>query len=237
MAFGADPTLEQRKLSLHRQKRSVPRSPCSFDGVVTELSPSEIKMWGKSDMEICDVCGKPIYFDMYMPRGCYQWKQGKKYYCGYNHYRRTEEGGDGLTEKELKQYRSLLREIANQEKRIEMLRSREIPIVAGKVKASMKNFPYTEIRVGVQMEDPAESEEIRKLIIQKEHRISECRKLVLEIERFIKNIPDSEMRQIFEYRYIDGLKQHEIGELLNIDRSGVGKKIHCYLNIPTIPIK
>lgn len=135
-----------------------------------------------------------------------------------------------MTEQELKQYRSLLREIDNQEKRIGILCSREVPVVAGKVKASSSRFPYTEIRVGVQMEDPVVASEIDKLINQKRQRIEECWRQVHKIEGFISGIQDSELRQIIEYRYIDGMKLREIGKLLNMDYTGISRKITAYLS-------
>jgi hypothetical protein len=134
-----------------------------------------------------------------------------------------------LTEKELSQYRSLKKEIVDQEKRINILYDKELPVVAGKVSASMKDFPYTEIRVGVQMYEPKESDELQALIAKKEKRLKVIRQLVLDIEDFISNIQDSELRQIFEYRYIDGKLQLEIGSIMHIDRSRVSRKIHEYL--------
>ncbi len=143
---------------------------------------------------------------------------------------RTEEGSDYLTENELKQYRSLLKEINNQEKRIDALCSKEVPVVAGKVKASSKSFPYIEIRVGVQMEDPAIASEIDHLVERKRKRIEECWKQIHKIEAFINGIQDSELRQIFEYRFIDGLKLREIGKLMNLDFTGISKKLSVYLS-------
>lgn len=140
-----------------------------------------------------------------------------------------------MTELELKQYRSLLREIDNQEKRIEILCSKEVPVVAGKVKASSSRFPYTEIRVGVQMEDPVIASEIDKLVIQKRKRVEECWRQVRKIEAFIAGIEDSELRQIFEYRYIDGQKLWEIAEVMSLDRSVIGKRIRGYLKLPPLP--
>ncbi len=136
-----------------------------------------------------------------------------------------------MTDKELKQYQSLLREIDNQEKRIDILCSKEVPVVAGKVKASSKSFPYIEIRVGVQMEDPVIASEIDKLVRQKRERVEECWKQVHKIEDFIKAIPDSELRQIFEFRYIDGKRLREIGDQMNIDFTCVSRKIKAYINL------
>lgn len=142
-----------------------------------------------------------------------------------------------MTEKELRQYRSLIREIDNQEKRIDILCSKEVPVVVGKVKASAKRFPYTEIRVNVQMEDPVIASEIDQLVRQKQQRVEECWRQVRQIEQFIRDVPDSELRRIFEYRYIDGLRLREIGELLHLDLSVIGKRIHKFLNLPTKPKK
>jgi hypothetical protein len=140
-----------------------------------------------------------------------------------------------VTEIELKQYRSLLREIDNQEKRIGLLLSKEVPVVAGKVKASAKRHPYTEIRVNVQMEDPVIASEIDQLVMQKRKRVEECWRQVRKIEEFIVGIQDSELRQIFEYRYIDGMKLIDIGDVMSLDRSVIGRRIHGFLSLPTKP--
>lgn len=134
-----------------------------------------------------------------------------------------------MTIKELEQYRSLKREIENQEARIDSLYDKEITTVQGKVKSSTKSFPYTEVRVGVLMEDPTEARARDELIAKKRIRIIKCRKLVLEIEEFISAIQDSELRRIFELRFIDGKKQREIAKEVNIERSYVSKKIYTYL--------
>jgi len=134
-----------------------------------------------------------------------------------------------LTEYELKQYQNLLREIDNQESRIDALYGKEVPVVAGKVNASSKYFPYIPFRVSVQMEDPTIASEIDKLVKQKRKRIEECWKQAHKIEEFIRAIPESELRQIFEYRYIDGKKQWEIAAELHIDRSRISRKISDYL--------
>lgn len=138
-----------------------------------------------------------------------------------------------MTEEKLCQYKSLKAEIRDQEKRLDRLYDREVTVVAGKVKASMKDFPYTEYRVGVQMEDPTEAEELHKLIRKKESRLKEARSLANEIEEFISDISESELRRIFELRFIDGMKQREIAEQLNIERSGISKKISIYLKFHT----
>ena len=46
-----------------------------------------------------------------------------------------------------------------------------------------------------------------------------------QIHDYIYTIADSEIRQIFIYRYVDGMSQEEIGMKLHMDRSGVSKRI------------
>jgi len=62
-----------------------------------------------------------------------------------------------------------------------------------------------------------------------EKRLETCSNELLRIEQFIDRIKDSELRQIFEMRYIEGKKLREIAEAMNEDRSGIGKKITEYL--------
>lgn len=52
-----------------------------------------------------------------------------------------------------------------------------------------------------------------------------------EIEQFMEDIRDSQLRRIFRMRYADGLKQKSIAKKLNIDRSYVSKKIDDYLKL------
>ncbi|MDF2513722.1 MAG: hypothetical protein K0S04_3588 [Herbinix sp.] len=104
-----------------------------------------------------------------------------------------------MTEKELKQYRKLKQEIIDQEKRINELCDKEVTVVAGKVSSSMKDFPYTPIRVGVLMDDPVEVIELEELIAKKRKRIETARKLILDIEDYISNIPAKRNRRIIKY--------------------------------------
>ena len=142
-----------------------------------------------------------------------------------------------MTDKDLCQYKAKQREIADLEHRINILLDKELSTCHSKVTGSSKYFPYIEFHMDVVVEDPGEASERDKLIAMYRARQTEARAAVLRIEQFIDDIPDSELRMIFQYRYIDGKKLREIGELLNRDWSGIGKKIHDYLNFPTIPQK
>lgn len=136
-----------------------------------------------------------------------------------------------MDKKMLKQYRALLREQALNDKAIDKLydRAAEVPTVMGKVVGSSKDFPYTEVRTSVQMDEPKETDEIaRRLRIRKE-RQEQIRAAVLEIEQFIAVIPDSDARQIFEMAYLEGRKQHEIADELGYSRGRIPQIINQYL--------
>jgi len=150
-------------------------------------------------------------------------------------YQGRNRGGVLLTEKELSQYRKIKREAEDLEQRIDKLYEKELDTGYGTVKASSKEFPFCEYRIGVWVEDPEQVDDRDKLIKIYSDRLEKGRKEILRIEQFISSIPDSELRQIFELRYVDGKKVREIGKELNMDRSTVGKKISKYINFPPIP--
>lgn len=130
-----------------------------------------------------------------------------------------------MTEKDLKQYKSLCKEIESLDKRIQKEQEKEVDVVAGKVKASMSEFPYTEIRVGVQMESPEQvkaQKEVIKLYLERKEK---AEKKKLEIEQYINEIEDSQLRLIFQYRYIDRKKQTWIARRMNMTQSNVSKLI------------
>ena len=134
-----------------------------------------------------------------------------------------------MTEEELRQYRKLKREAVDLEQRLDKLYEKEVGTGYGTVKASSKEFPFCEYRVGVWIEDPKQAGDRDQLIKMYSDRLDKARKAILKIEQFISNIPDSELRQIFEYRFVDGMTQTEIGYKLHLDRSRISRKISEYL--------
>ncbi|MDE7211852.1 MAG: sigma-70 region 4 domain-containing protein [Lachnospiraceae bacterium] len=130
---------------------------------------------------------------------------------------------------QLMEYRKLKHEQALLIRRIEALEGKEIPVVAGKVKASSREFPYTEHRVSVQMSEPVAAERVRRMLRIYEGRQEKIGQQMLEIEVFIDGIADAETRQIFEMRFIEGMKLREIAEAVHLERSAVGKKITHFL--------
>lgn len=140
-----------------------------------------------------------------------------------------------MDKKTLKQYRALLREQELNNKAIDRLYDRldNVPVVAGKVVGSSRNFPYTEVRTTVQMDEPVESEEINRRLKIREERQEKIREAVLEIEEFIAGIPDSEIRQVFEMVYIDGMKMSEVADAVHLDKSRISRKISDFIKNAT----
>ena len=139
-----------------------------------------------------------------------------------------------MTDKDLCQYKIKKREIAELEDRINKLLDKELSTCHSKVSGSSKYFPYIEFHMDVVIEDPGEVSDRDELIAIYRDRQLAARAAILKIEQFISDIPDSEMRMIFQYRYIDGMKLREIGKEMNRDYTGICKKIHDYLNFQTI---
>ena len=132
-----------------------------------------------------------------------------------------------MDKKTLKQYRALLREQTLNDKAIDKLydRAAGVPTVMGKVVGSSHDFPYTEVRTSVQMDEPKEADEIaRRLLIRKE-RQEQIRAVVLEIEQFITRIPESTDRQIFELTFLEGKTQEEVAIAVGYSRSRISQRV------------
>lgn len=138
-----------------------------------------------------------------------------------------------MTKEQLEQYVALKREIEQLQVTLDKLRDKEVPVVAGKVKASSKYFPFTEYRVNVLIEQPEIADRIDRVFKLKEQRLDKCSKLMLEIEEFISSVEDSNLRQIFELRYIQGHRMQEVADMVHLDRSVVSRKITNYCNLHT----
>lgn len=138
-----------------------------------------------------------------------------------------------MDKKTLRQYRALLNEQELNDKAIDKLydRAAAVPVVLGKVVGSSHDFPYTEVRTTVQMDEPKEADEINRRLRIREKRREQIRESVLEIEQFIAGIPDSIDRQIFEFTYLDGLKQWEVADKVGLERSSISKRIDSYLKV------
>ena len=134
-----------------------------------------------------------------------------------------------MTEKELKDYRKLCREVDDLRQRLEKEKNRVIPVVSGKVRGSMREFPYIETHVGVELFEPEAMEVSLERIRRYQTKLLEAERKKLEIEQFVEEIPDPELRLIFRLRFLDGMKQAAIARKINLDQSRISRKIHNFL--------
>ena len=126
-------------------------------------------------------------------------------------------------------YQKLKREQVHLLRRIEALQKKEVPVVMGKAKASSRDFPYLEHRISVQMDEPVESDRIKRMFRIYRERQEKIGQQMLQIEEFINGIDDTEIRQIFELRFIEGQKQEQIAKVMHLERSSVSRKISAYM--------
>lgn len=136
-----------------------------------------------------------------------------------------------MDKKTLKKYKPNKDRLIRIENQIQELCEREPTVVMGKVTGSSADFPYTEVRTSVQMYDPYEEENVRQQIRRKEADRLRILKEQKEVKDYINGIDDPEIKEIFELSFLEGKKQDEVAEIVNIDRSYVSKKISDYLKL------
>lgn len=141
----------------------------------------------------------------------------------------TAKGGIRVTKQELAKYPALKRRAEKLENDIEELQTRDIDSVSGKVKGSMREHPYTERRFSIQMEVPEEAEKVRKKIAKKQQELEEVKRQMQEIEEFINRIEDVHIKTIFEYSFLEGLSQKEVGKKIGYTQGRVSQIIVNYL--------
>lgn len=134
---------------------------------------------------------------------------------------------------DLRELKYLKKELIRLDQQIGRLEEKEIPVVAGKVKGSSRDFPYIEVRTSVLMDEPVTADAVGKLLKIKRERRQLVERKIIELEQFIKEIPDSLTRQIFELYFQDGERQQDVAEQLHIERSSVSKKITAYIKFHT----
>lgn len=134
-----------------------------------------------------------------------------------------------MTKQKLSRYPALKKRVEKLESDIEDLMCKDIDVVSGKVKGSMREHPYIERRFTVEMEVPEQAEKVGEQIAGKKRELEELEMQMREIEVFIDGIEDVHVKTIFEYRYLEGMTQAEVGEKVGLDRSRISRKIDDFL--------
>lgn len=133
-----------------------------------------------------------------------------------------------MLKEELSKYITYKKRVEKLQGDIENLEGKDIEVVSGKVKGSMKGFPYTERRFSVQMELPDEAEKICKQIAKKKREADELEARMRAIEDFIDGIDDVYTKSIFEYRYLEGMSTEDVAKKYGYTKGRVSQIVSNY---------
>lgn len=136
-----------------------------------------------------------------------------------------------MNREKLNRHKQNKRELALIERQLDKLYERleGVETVSGKVTKSGDDFPYIEEHITVQMAEPKAATAIKDRIRKKEARKEKLLAEIKEVENFIASLPESIEKGIMEMIYIDGMSQQDVGDILNLERSGISKKINACL--------
>ena len=136
-----------------------------------------------------------------------------------------------MNREKLNRHKQNKRELALIERQLDKLYERleGVETVSGKVTKSGDDFPYIEEHITVQMAEPKAATAIKDRIREKEARREKLLAEIEEVEKFIASLPESIEKEIMEMIYIDGMSQQDVGDTLNLERSGISKKINACL--------
>lgn len=129
----------------------------------------------------------------------------------------------------LKKHKKNKNRLKRIDEKIEEFCGREVQVVSGKVTGSSKDFPYTEVRTSVQMYDPEENDNLNKQIRRKEAERLALMNEISEVAEYIENIPDPEVKEIFELSFVEGKKQQEVADIVGYSRGRISQIISGYL--------
>lgn len=131
-----------------------------------------------------------------------------------------------MDKESFKRYRKLLSEVELLKRQLEKT---EPEYVEDSVKGSSAHFPYTQHKVHIEGYDlesyKRKVARLNRRIIKKMNELVEEKDNLIE---FIYNIEDSEIRQIFIYKYIDGMIWREIAKKMNYSETAIRDK-HRYI--------
>lgn len=134
-----------------------------------------------------------------------------------------------MNRKQLESYQNNKRLVEWNRKKIEEEESREIPVVKGMVKGSSHGFPYIQRRFSVEMEEPGKADRAARKIALLGKEIQKAEQRMEEVEQFILGIADIKVREIFVYRYMDGMTIREIGERIGYTHGRVSQILSSYI--------
>lgn len=130
-----------------------------------------------------------------------------------------------MTRKQLEEYRSNESEIRELEYRLAHLGEDETLIVSSVVMDYRTGFPKPRTITGID----TNACERRRAMYKK--TLAKLKASNAEVEQWIEQIPDGQLRRIFRMRFVDGLTQREIGKRVYLSQASVSEKISAFLKV------
>ena len=130
-----------------------------------------------------------------------------------------------MDEKILKQYRHLVIEIRDIDKRI--MAHNAAVTQSDTVKGGYGGFQKFSVEGQTDRGATLEKSQLQMNILQKKKKRVELSKKTAEVEMFIDSIDDSRMRQIMRLRYVDGLSWNETAKRIGELGQGDAVRVSC----------
>lgn len=139
-----------------------------------------------------------------------------------------------VTKSILKQYRYILKENTDLERRIENIKKQLEKLetegnVVDKVSGGEGGKQHFRIEGFPVAEYSTKKTRLLSQMLRYEHNLKFIEESEKEVCEFINGIPDSRARMIFRFYYEDGMSQQSIALKLHIDQSLVSKEVDKYL--------
>lgn len=128
-----------------------------------------------------------------------------------------------MTLKELSQLYYLNREIEMDQERLRALEAKALP--GSQVITGMPHTPGITDKVGMYA---AEIADLRGII---EAKYSQCLYERSRLERYINSIEDSLLRQIFTYRFVNGLPWEQVAACVGGNNTAGSVRMMCYRHL------
>lgn len=138
-----------------------------------------------------------------------------------------------ITREYLAQYRYLEQQIRSTERKLRYYETHPLTSEHGVVNGSSECFPYIERHFTVSgprvKSDRERKDVVSQLLVQLEYNKNLYEDMKLDIDLFIEEISDLEMKTIFQMYYCERKTYEQIGAALGYHRTRISQKINDYL--------
>ena len=122
-----------------------------------------------------------------------------------------------MNKKDFREMEYLRKELKYLNEKQENLSKKPLKVVQDSISTSSSEFPYTRHTTVIEgIENPKNIRKYRKMIKETQLKLENK---IKELEYFLKNIDDAEMRLLLRYKYQDGLNYIQIAMKMNNEKN------------------